>query len=195
MPKKKTRVLEALSVAQNICTLISAYCVRTEILGSIRRYEQFVGDIEILAEPKIIRQPNLFGELSPVVNIQPIKAMLKAYGGVFVKGKDRHQTYQIEDIQLDLFLNHPPAQWGVNKVLRTGPKEFSQWIVTVRKERGAMPSNCRMEGAAVYLRNDLIPMPTEQDYLDFLGLGWIPPQDRKPGFPIKPLESVHATPT
>ncbi len=67
-------------------------------------------------------------------------------------------------IALDVFLNHKPAQWGVNKVLRIGPAEYFRWVVTPRKDDGALTSWAKVQNAGVYNGNLLIPMEKEIHY-------------------------------
>jgi DNA polymerase/3'-5' exonuclease PolX len=83
-----------------------------------------------------------------------------------------------EGINLDLFIVTRPAQWGVILAIRTGPADFSKWIVTPRKYGGALPSNCHVEGGRVLRQQIPLEMPEERDFLDFLGLGWVEPKDR-----------------
>jgi hypothetical protein len=70
-------------------------------------------------------------------------------------------------------------QFGVIMVIRTGPADFSKRIVTPRYHRGCLPSDCRVEDGAVWHGDQIIPMPEEIDFLEFLGLGWVEPKERK----------------
>lgn len=103
-------------------------------------------------------------------------------GARFVKSGPRYKQIALpEGIKLDLFMVLPPAQWGVIFAIRTGPAEFSRWIVTSRPT-GALPAGYRVKDGGVR-RNSweegfIISMPEEIDFLDFLGLGWIEPGDR-----------------
>jgi hypothetical protein len=99
---------------------------------------------------------------------------------------------------VEFYLVTPPAQWGVNYVIRTGPNSpnnnFSTWIVTPQIQGGRLPDGYRVKHAAVWKEHQLdvkgipfpdeepLPMPDEEDFLDFLGLGWIEPKDRVAGW-------------
>lgn len=80
----------------------------------------------------------------------------------------------------------PPAQWGLIMAIRTGPKDFSRWIVTQRYKGGALPSDCRVNKGAVWHGDRMIEMPEEIQFLQFLGLGWVEPEERvaKWGTPV-----------
>lgn len=107
------------------------------------------------------------------------------------------------EINFDLYIVRPPGTWGVLFTIRTGPAEFGHWIVTRRSGRGyiegrghvqggALPDGYRVEHGAVWegeekLSEKLIRergispigFDTEEGFLDFLGLGWIEPGDRR----------------
>lgn len=95
---------------------------------------------------------------------------------------------------LDLWVTVSPAQFGVNLAIRTGPghstDNFSKWIVTQRSKGGALPDGYRVFKSAVWHVNQFeseekitdgespLPMPTEGDFFDFLGLLDPLPADR-----------------
>jgi DNA polymerase/3'-5' exonuclease PolX len=123
---------------------------------------------------------DLFGNVGPVY---PIISILrdgeKSGDWRIIKGREKYfQLALAEGINLDLFLVTPPAQWGVDFVLRTGPADFNKWAVTSRRKGGGLPSNAVMHDAGVYVNNKLVPMPEEIDFLNFLGLGWLEPGER-----------------
>jgi hypothetical protein len=108
---------------------------------------------------------------------------------VFKKSGDRYKQLWLKyaGIAVDLFLVLPPAQWGVQAVIRTGPAEFSHWMVTKKSKGGALPDGYIVEDGVVgkrvfslkgEVRGNAISMPEEIDFLNFCGLGWIEPKDR-----------------
>ena len=172
---------QALSIAVEMKDLLSPFCERIEIAGSIRRGKPEVHDIEIVALPKADTYFDLFGTpvLSyPIQNFIPTGEQV----GIWRKIKGGEKFIQLSltnaGINLDLFLVTPPAQWGVIYLLRTGPAEFSHWCVTARRHGGAMPSDSRCLNGAVYRNRKLIPMPEEPDFFNFLELPWEDPCDR-----------------
>jgi DNA polymerase/3'-5' exonuclease PolX len=93
-------------------------------------------------------------------------------------------------IAVDIFCVLPPAQWGVKLLLATGPADFNHRLVTVREEGGKiLPPGYRFEHGQliqrtsppgeIYLEDQIIDTPEEEDVFRALGLTYIPPEDRK----------------
>jgi DNA polymerase/3'-5' exonuclease PolX len=183
----------ALPLAEKLQDLLAPACKRIEIAGSIRRLKPEPGDIEIVAIPDL-RPPRLhFGMKDCATNLDMILQslqmddengvkLLKSMAGPRYKkyyvSLDAGQTWLIK---LDLFLVIPPSDWGVEYLIRTGPAEFSHWIVTKRSWGGGMPDGYRVDGNRVISETgDYIPCPEEIDFLRFCKLQWIEPKFRRP---------------
>jgi len=154
----------ARAIAEKVVDLLAPQCVRIEIAGSIRRGEPEVGDIEI------VTIPNDFAD-----------AMLPTLlpGAIFLKDGSRYKKiFLLKGINLDLFLVRPPAQWGVLFTLRTGPADFSHWIVSKRSAGGRLPSNCLVQNGQVFRDGESLPMPEEEDFLRLLELEGVAPAER-----------------
>ncbi len=166
---------QAKSIADAMVERLSGYCDRIEIAGSVRRKKSEVHDIEIVAIPKIIDEPNMFDEIGkrefPSELFLPYK-MIK-------KGSRYKQMKLPEGINLDLFIVIEPAQWGVIFTIRTGPADFSHKLVTLKSFGGYLPGDCKVHDGGVYRGGVLIPMPEEKDFWDFVGLRWIEPEKRQ----------------
>jgi DNA polymerase/3'-5' exonuclease PolX len=170
----------ALEQAQAFVEYARPACERIEIAGSLRRKKPEVGDIEVVCIPRY-RPGGLFND-SPVSELDDL--MMAKYP--IIKGKDHYQQYvltndpQYGDIHLDLFIT-TPACWGVNFTLRTGSADFSHWLVTWRKNGGALPSNMYVRDARLCLASGPIDTPEEKDFFKAIGLGWIEPEQRTEG--------------
>ena len=178
----------ARAIAEHMLLNLRSYCRRVEIAGSLRREKAVVGDIEVVAIPRIDEVRDMFGA------VQSQRSLLDdfswgVYGQVLKNGSRYKQIALSEGINLDLFIVLPPADWGVIYTIRTGPAEFSKWIVTQRFAGGALPSDCRvMDGHVVRGLigvGEYLPMSEEIDFLNFLGIGWVEPCDRQAGLPLK----------
>lgn len=172
---------KALEIAERLKAALAPFCERIEIAGSIRRGKPDVHDIEIVAAPKLLALMDMFGAAVSGANQLethigewlPTKAHL-------IKNGPRYKQIALPDgINLDLFIVLPPSQWGVQLTLRTGPADFSKWVVTKRRLGGALPSHCRVCDGGVYEGDNLIAMPEEIDFLSFLKLGWLEPGERQ----------------
>lgn len=159
--------------------IIQPFCQRVKIAGSIRRQKPLVGDIEIVALPIVRTEYNLFGEPGPPQSVLDDQNWA-ALGRVIKNGSRFKQIVFSNGLTLDLFIVMPPAQWGVIYAIRTGPADFSRWIVTPRKHGGVLPSDCRVRNGAVWRAGKIIPMPEEINFLEFIGLGWVAPEHRQP---------------
>lgn len=181
---------KAVIVAERLIGWLRPACERIEIAGSVRRGKPEVKDIEIMAVPKSEAPKPVFGQrqVFPRMIEQVLHNMEFTRGLVEpVKGGEKYKQFwllegKIHVIKVDLFLVTPPAQWGVQMVIRTGPAEFSQWMVTQRYKSGALPDDYFVENGAVWDRTDAsapIPMPEEKDFFELCGLEWMDPAKRE----------------
>jgi len=160
---------------------LAPHCERVQIAGSIRRQKPEVGDVEIVAIPRVTTIHDLFGApVAPEESLTPYLNRLVDENPEwrFAKNGPRYKQIELADVNLDLFLVRPPAQWGVILAIRTGPWEFSKWLVTKRRFGGALPSDCKVEDGAVWRNGKVVPMPEEANLFAFLELDWIEPQSR-----------------
>ena len=164
---------EAYALAEAAANQLRPHVVRLKAVGSLRRRRPEVGDIEFLAEP-FMEPSDLFGSLAP--DVAPVRKVLEQLG-TWVKGGERQM--QITDLdgreglKLELYLVHPPAQWGSLLAIRTGPWELGRHAVTLMRQRGL-----RHEDGRVLKGRELVPTPTEQDFFAAAGLPLIEPHLR-----------------
>lgn len=168
---------DALKIANDLVDLVGPCCERIEIAGSIRRQKAEVKDIEILAVPKF--QSDLFG--STLLD-HALDAFNWASVGKLEKNGHKYKKIALKDgINLDLFIVTPPAMWGVQLVIRTGPADFSRWMVTWKQSGGALPNSCYVKDGAVWDDADKSKYntPEEIDFFRLCGLEWIEPGQRE----------------
>lgn len=168
---------------------------RVEIVGSIRRERETVGDIELLAEPRMRREPDLFHQGDRVPDLEPVVAELVDVGTIEKSGDRFIQVVLEEDPlgrrrTLDLFLCWKPASWGALKVIRTGPSDYSQIAVSRIRDRGwrcwrgaVWRRQDREADPGEEVRNDpeaweRVPTPTEQDFFEAARMSGSPPELR-----------------
>jgi len=172
---------QAEELANKWIDILSEYCERIEIAGGIRRRKQEPHDIEIICIPKAEEAKDMFGYVIASKHALQFAIDGLAYTGEFKKLKDGKKFKQLElpeGITIDLFIVRPET-WPVQFVIRTGPAEFSHWMVTSKKYGGAMPSNCKVRDGQVWENGKAHKFNDEADFLNWLGLGWIEPKDRK----------------
>ena len=180
---------------------LKPYCV---VGGGIRRGKADCHDIEIVAMPVQKAPPLVFGqkEIYKTYFDKAIADMLeegillrKIKAGNRMKQYDVNLKYfglpvSVDPFNVEFYLCIPPSQWGVLYTIRTGPSDFSHWMVTERRKGGALPDGyiCKdnvigkrvhVEGEKEDERDGEIPMPTEADFFQFCGLDWIEPSKRE----------------
>lgn len=189
----------AIQIARSLVEHLRPACTRIEIAGSVRRGKGEVKDIEIVAVPDLVTRPRFraeFGKPAPkyYIRTQLDQVLMEMENIEICKFGDRYKQIYLKyaGISLDLFLVLPPAQWGVQMVIRTGPKEFGQWMVTRQCYGGALPNEYivqdgvvgrRVKGEKGDVREGEIAMPEELDFLQFCSLSWIDPAQRRAGWP------------
>jgi len=187
---------DALKIALDLIEILKPGCLRIEVKGSICRLAAHVKDIEILAIPDLtpLPPPKLeFGKLNQVIHktrLDKIVHELKETGLIhYIKGADKYKRFYWKEpyIAVDLFLVTPPAQWGVLSVIRTGPGDFSHWMVTRKSQGGALPDDYivedgvvgkRLRGVKGYTRASEISMPEEMDFFRLCEMEYLEPSQR-----------------
>lgn len=183
---------QARELAWEIMSLLSPYCSKLCIAGSIRRNRPTVGDIELIAIPIVdrIEQHDMFGLVGQVeidrlharcielVNDGQMATRPDKSGIISFGARAKRLTYR--DFGLDLFAVKPPtAQWGVIHLLRTGSAAFSKRLVTHVGQGGWMPSHIRCRAGALWSWGELVETPTEAHVFEAIGRPYVQPQDRE----------------
>jgi DNA polymerase/3'-5' exonuclease PolX len=179
---------EAKTIADRLVEYLRLDCKRIEIVGSLRRKRPVVHDIELLAIPDFnyrdIRA-GLFTERRYVDLLEEhlLEHRLEAARGGLpplrlhpTKPADglRYKRLWYADIQVDLFICRPPAQWGVLKAIRTGSADFSRLLVTrLRDQR--MRSD---EGRVLTFGGQTVPCDEEEDFFRLCGVPHVAPEGR-----------------
>lgn len=168
---------KAFEIANNLVMRMRSVCERVEIGGSIRRGKADVKDIEIVAIPFF--QTDMFGGslLSHSLDVFPWER-----DGVLEKSGHKYKKVALNaGINLDVFIVTPPAQWGVQMVIRTGPSDFSHWIVTKRSMGGALPDYYFVKDGSIWDGRDgsKFNTPEEKDFFRLCGLKLIEPALRE----------------
>lgn len=185
---------DALYMAEWFASELKPGCARIEIGGSVRRGKADVHDIEIIAIPLFNATFDLFGNVvSSESQLDAILREMEALAALKrVKGGEKFKQFEIgrweefaiqppsQPFKLDLFLVTPPASWGVQYVIRTGPADFSHWMVTKKSLCGALPDYCYVQDGSVWDEENgkKIETSEEIDFFNLCGLKWIEPSQR-----------------
>ena len=165
---------KAKKVAAKYVMMLTPYCERISIAGSIRRERPEVKDIEIVIIPKEIpTKIDLFTQeprRSPGF-IQVVNSLEKVKGEPTGKYTQRRL---LEGINLDLFMI-TKENWGLQIAIRTGSAEFSHKVLATGWTRLDYTSHEGIlwkEGTPVYIHE-------EKELFDLLGLDFIEPPQRE----------------
>jgi DNA polymerase (family 10) len=182
---------EAQHIAGQIYGQLDPSCERLAIAGSIRRRRPDVGDIELVAVPRFLTEyVDLWGGttqrslLDAALAREEAERVLERISGGERYVKLRHLR---SGLQVDLFICLPPAQWGVILAVRTGPADFSQWLVNLARRQGnhvaggALRLGLRDHStpAEKLCTCPVIPTPTERDFFAALGARYVEPAERR----------------
>lgn len=147
----RVSLLEAELVANELATALGDGCLRIEVGGSIRRRSPDVGDIEIVAVPRVhterVRE-GLFedrdltvDELQVMIDLLLLDGTLMAHPDDPKRGPRYSKLMHVASrIQVDIF-SCTLDTFGMALAIRTGPAQFSQWLVNEARARGYHVAN------------------------------------------------------
>lgn len=180
-------------IAQDLIAVLALYCDRLAIAGSLRRrldagHELVkIKDIELVAIPK--RSPGLFEQLEAWhPNQLSLKLDTMAANRQIEKGRAwgaRQRQFTYQEAPIDLYLVYPPAEWGVIFTIRTGPADFGHWLVTRKRQGGALPRYMKVKDGRLLQNGKALPCPEEHDFFKWLGIPWCRPSERAARWPVR----------
>lgn len=183
--KKKWPIDEAWSVALELTELFAAHAERICIAGSIRRRKPLVGDIELLAIPKMgVRQADMFTtesfdtlhEFVGFLIAAGILAKRPNVNGAFTYGlQNKLLIHCASGIPVDLF-STTLEKWWVSLVVRTGSKETN-----LRLTIGAQALGRKLYayGAGVTMPDGRLVLATsEQEVFQLCNAKYLDPENR-----------------
>ena len=190
--KRRVPLASARAEAAEARARLAPACERVEVAGSIRRGRPDVGDVELVAVPRVTPgRPDLFGTPTEAIDELHALATELLAAGVLAHRPDRNGRPAFGEklkrvvfrgdageLPLDLFAVTPPAQFGVIFTVRTGPGAFSTRLVTARRYGGGMPEGFRVRDGALWDGERPVATPEEADLFAALGLPWLPPERR-----------------
>jgi DNA polymerase/3'-5' exonuclease PolX len=199
MDYPKLPYTHAKRLADRLVELLAPHCERIDIAGSIRRQCAEIGDIEIVAQPKLEEVPHTLLETRWLPNAA-FALTLRHF--TILKGKvfGRNCQYLIptkkeptakDHIVLDLFMPEPYDYYRM-LAIRTGNKEFafralsSNWtkLGWVGTDEGLRrKKECAQIGDHKWKCIEKKPtMPpvwkSEEEFFDWLEIDWVAPENR-----------------
>ena len=173
---------EALHIAEKLKADLAPYCERIEIAGSVRRKKpENIKDIEIICIPKMfVRERTLMGDdvLGSCLDVAIATILIREWGAKCIKNGGKYKQVELPWSKLDLFITTPEC-WGVIFAIRTGPADYSKWLVTPRKWGGALPARYMVRDGRVWDSDpEALDTPEEDDFFAALELEMPEPWER-----------------
>ena len=156
---------KALHIAEKVKEILSPYCERIEIAGSIRRKKPEVKDIEIVAIPKPYDTGLFESGIATIVN-----KWEKVKGELPCKYTQRILT---EGIKLDLFFAERD-NWGFIYAIRTGSADFSHKVLA----REWVKRGYKGEAGYLTANGKKIAILEEKDLFNRIGISYLEPELR-----------------
>ena len=157
----KPRVLPLAEAQAFVAQFISACgdaVQRWSPVGSVRRREEMVGDIDVLIEVR-----------APVArSLHKIRTVMKQ-NGQWLKGQDRMmKSWNLFGCgcSFEVFLAHPPTNYLALLALRTGPASSTQALTQGLTDRGRPRPHAQLR-----------PL-TEKQMYEWAGIPWTEPEER-----------------
>ena len=190
--EKRFPLWKAVQVAAQLVPLLGPYCQRIEVCGSVRRLKPEVKDIELLCVSAVGQSLDMFGATNYWALDMALDQMVKD-GDLLVKRKNKSGQYNYGEknkllvhvptgIGVDVF-STTEANWGMSKVVRTGPAEFNIRMMRRFPElrlRGHAYGGVTRLGPPGREEEDAVEIacPTELAVFDLLGWPYLNPVDR-----------------
>lgn len=193
----------AIITANEFMAYLAPACARIEIVGGVKRQDaREVHDIELLMilngqhprpefGDKVIHKTMLDKILYDLKDVGRLRDPLKRANGEKYKKFAIVDTGALNEFCLDLFIVNE-STWGIQNVIRTGPKFFAHSYVTpqgvkwVDRESGQRGYGLLPEiyqyvrGETCIMAGDVrMNLPDEEDAIALLGYGWIEPGKRR----------------
>lgn len=168
---------KAEKIAHKYVDLLSPFCERIEIAGSVRRKKPEVKDIEIVCIPKIVNVINDWEEMWQSLTHEEVHPEFVKIVNTLpkVKGEPTGKyTQRIlpEGINLDLFMANK-ENWGYILAIRIGPDGYSKYLADTWVRLGYKGID-----GMLTKNGQPIPVPEEKDLFWLLGLEYVEPEYR-----------------
>jgi len=162
--------------ADRIVEILSPFCEKIEIAGSIRRQKQKdIKDVEVVCIPKQVDGPGTLMEPTKLYRHPGFAYALD--GWQKVKGDASTGKYCQRILPgawtLDVFIA-TPTNWGWMLMLRTGSSEFNRFVMLEKLKQNGVHS---IDGNLVR-GGEVLETPTEDFVFELAGMKPIPPRMR-----------------
>ena len=149
---------EAQKLANHIVELISPFCERITVAGSIRRQKSQVRDVDIVLIPKPLLWSRIISMLQTKMDAKVLKCGEKV------------AQLTINGINLDLYAT-TPKQWEALLLIRTGPAEHNIKMSIQAQKKGMKLTHIGLS------KDGKIIASTKKEIFEALGIEFVPPEE------------------
>jgi len=187
---------EAIKIGRAFETLLEDVCEHITLVGSLRRKNKEVKDIEFVIVPKVVDiqidlfttapQSEVYSRIARLLEGGIVQLRKDNRGAKFIatnKPQSKFVALTYEGLGVDLFIaNQRNRQWQI--VLRTGPREANMLLMTDLRPNEAMISD-----GSIYIgglrsmfeaKPQEVVFESERAVFAFFGLPYILPENRSP---------------
>ena len=151
---------QAEKLAEQIVELISPFCDRITIAGSIRRKKPVVRDVDIVLISKPLRWSRIISTLQRKMDAKVLK-----HGNKIAQ-------LTIKGVNVDLY-SATPETWGALVLIRTGSMAHNIKLSTIALRKGMKLTHRGL------MKNGEIFASTEKEVFEALGMEYVPPEERE----------------
>lgn len=182
---------EAQFLANRILSDVTPFTVRAEIAGSVRRQKpDDIKDVEIVCVAKTQPLIDMFGTQTGELSLleSAFHGLLQHWNAWAIKNGPKYKQILFPGGQkLDLFIVTLET-WGYQFAIRTGPADYSHWLVTPRRMSGGLPSYLTVKDARLWHGEKLLDTSTEDLFFQALEIPMPSPRERKAPETFKPVK-------
>lgn len=182
---------EAIEDAKAFRDLFPVECYeRWEIAGSVRRRKSEVADVEHVIIPRVVEEPGsgLFAEPERINKLWKALEEHRQFGAVakhcygstgagapLYRWGEKYRGVDFRGHIHEMF-TATPINWGAILLIRTGPADYSERVVTKIKSGGMYR---QQDGQLIHVASGQpVGVPDEKTYLRLAGMKWLEPAQR-----------------
>lgn len=149
------RLKEAEQLIALVIANLSPFIIKSTAVGSVRRKQAEIGDLDILIEIK-------------EQDVERVKLACKKFATIHSGGTRKLRLGNLlgTEAEMDIWLTYPPRNFYALQAIFTGPDH-----VTVKLREN-------LERKGVRRPHAKLPVRSEEDYFKLAGLDYLPPEDR-----------------
>jgi len=159
-------------LAESVVAKLAPYCLQCQIVGSVRRQQKEVTDIDILVSPQRDQVKDLFGKVTESVVVPEFIQLVNSWERLKGNPTGKYCQRIIDGHKVEIYIATEET-WAALQIIRTGSSDFTHMLMT-----RAMKLGFKQQDGILWRDEKPIPMKDEVDYFRVLNLPYIEPSKR-----------------